>query len=221
MPIAEWLRQSAANRNLLLQKYNSGARTARLREVSAVMRERKLLLSHTEACQLITAVEATAKLPGSIAEVGVYRGASAHLIREHAPSDKLLYLFDTFEGLPAANEYDDPKFAAGQFVGTSLESVRTYVGEKNVVYRKGFFPDSAAGLDSEIFAFVHLDADLYNSTTAAMDWFWPRMSRSGMILCHDYVSVVGVNKALSEFSTRTEVPILELSGYQALIVKSD
>ena len=68
-------------------------------KVSAIKQERTFLLNHCEACQLISAVTATEKLGGDMAELGVASGASAKLISEYAPS-RTLHLFDTFEGLP-------------------------------------------------------------------------------------------------------------------------
>lgn len=46
---------------------------------------RKVLQRHGEACQLISAVKATAKIPGDMAEAGVAYGASASLTADHAP----------------------------------------------------------------------------------------------------------------------------------------
>src|SRR5688500_6464098 len=50
-------------------------------------------------------VKAQSKLEGAIAEVRVYRGASARLICE-AKGAKPLLLFDTFEGLPEPTAAD-------------------------------------------------------------------------------------------------------------------
>lgn len=66
--------------------------------VTAVKEEKELLLNHCEACQIISAVTATEKLGGHLAEVGVAYGASAKLIAKYAGA-RSLHLFDTFEGL--------------------------------------------------------------------------------------------------------------------------
>ena len=44
-------------------------------------------------------------VPGSIAEVGVYKGQFAKYMNEVFP-EKTLYLFDTFEGFPSVHEND-------------------------------------------------------------------------------------------------------------------
>lgn len=45
------------------------------------------------------------------------------------------------------------------------------------------------------------------------------MSPGGIILCHDFTSADGVDRALEEFFAGKPEPIIELSGYQCLIVK--
>jgi len=56
---------------------------------------------------------------GDIAEVGVYQGGSAKLICEARNENKVLYLFDTFEGLPTPGKFDG-SFKKGKY-NTSLK----------------------------------------------------------------------------------------------------
>jgi O-methyltransferase len=86
--------------------------------VTAISRERTLLLNHCEACQLISALKASEKVAGEIAEVGVAYGASAKVLADYT-SARPLHLFDTFDGLPAPTAVDRPKFLAGSFRATS------------------------------------------------------------------------------------------------------
>jgi len=70
------------------------------------------------------------------------------------------------------------------------------------------------------FAFVHLDVDLYQSTQDCLEWFYPRMSRGGVIVSHDYLSATqGVKRVFDEFFADKPEPILELSGSQCLVIK--
>ena len=61
-----------------------------------------------ECVELFNAVTACEKLPGDMAEAGVYRGGSAAVMLA-ASRLKRLHLFDTFEGLPHA----EAGFSAG------------------------------------------------------------------------------------------------------------
>ena len=65
----------------------------------------ELLLEDIEAYYIFMAVKRTQKVPGDIAEVGVYKGGSAKIICS-AKGDKSLHLFDTFEGLPKVDDID-------------------------------------------------------------------------------------------------------------------
>jgi len=206
-----------ANRRMMLVSYRHEHRRGWLDAVSRIKRERTFLLSHAEACQIISALKATAKVPGCIAELGVAYGASAKLITDFAP-ERTVYLFDTFEGLPEPQEGDSEKFATGDFK-SDIETVRKYLEGRRVVFHKGYFPETAGPVADKQFSFVHLDVDLYESTRSGLEFFYPRMSKGGIIITHDYMTSAGVNRAFDEFFTGKPEPVIELMGYQAMIVK--
>ncbi len=145
------------------------------------------------------------KIPGNMAELGVYKGHTAKLIHHMSPERKL-YLFDSFEGFPkqVIREDCDGKVRPQtvKFDNTSKEEVVKYInGNNNVEVREGVFPGTANGLEDEEFAFVHLDADLYQSTLDGLGFFYPRLSPGGCIIVHDYNhNWEGVKKAVDEFS---------------------
>lgn len=54
---------------------------------------------------------------------------------------------------------------------------------------------------NERFACVHIDADTYESTLAAIDWFWPRMVSGGIMVfddAMDFPNCPGVTRAIKE-----------------------
>ena len=166
------------------------------------------------------------KVPGMFAELGVYRGLTARLIHQYAP-ERMLHLFDTFEGFTdrsAVAELSQLGHSTKAFSDTSLEAARQMVGvpEATVAFHQGFFPESIpVQLHSESFAFVHLDADLYDPTLSGLEFFYPRMARRGILLIHDYNAWPGARRAVDEFfAPRPELPIPmpDKSG-SALIVK--
>ena len=127
----------------------------------------------------------TEGVEGSFAEFGVYQGRTSKFLHELAP-ERRLYLFDTFAGFPredaqAAN--DD------RFQDTSQESVGRFIGDlQNVIFRAGFFPETAAGLEDERFSLVMLDCDLYQSALAGLQFFYPKLTEGGFFFLHDYNS---------------------------------
>lgn len=166
-------------------------------------------------------------IPGAFAELGVYQGETANIIHEMDPSRKL-HLFDTFAGFEnkdlAAERQKDERYRSDNFSNTSLDMVKAYInGNENVHFHVGHFPGSASGLEEPVFAFVHLDADLYKPTLAALGYFYPRLSPGGVIIIHDYNHTwPGIRQAIQEFSKDIPETLVEITDWQGsvMIVKN-
>jgi O-methyltransferase len=147
------------------------------------------------------------RVPGSIAELGVYKGDFARLLNELF-ADRKLYLFDTFEGfdpkdIEAEKQRGFPEANREEFADTSAEAVLEKMPYKDqVIVRKGFFPQTAEDLE-DTFAFVSLDADLYAPTLAGLQCFLPRLSAGGVVLLHDYNNprFPGVSQAVADYES--------------------
>lgn len=168
------------------------------------------------------------KIPGDMAELGVYRGLSARLIHHYVPERKL-YLFDTFTGF-------DERDVKAELAATGRKTDRTAFSQteikkalaniaplnSNVEVFPGFFPESApAFLAQKKFAFVHLDADLHDPIFTGLGYFYGKVVPGGFILVHDYNSWPGARKAVTEFfrdKPETPIPMPDKSG-SALILK--
>ncbi|MCU4177015.1 TylF/MycF/NovP-related O-methyltransferase [Carboxylicivirga sp. N1Y90] len=152
---------------------------------------------------------------GEIAELGVYKGETAKLIHHMLP-DRKLYLFDSFNGLPKQVIREDCDGSVRpqtvKFDNTSPDEVLKYIkGNENISIREGVFPETATGLNTTSFAFVHIDADLYQSTIDALNFFYPKLNKEGAIIVHDYNhNWEGVNKAIDEFALTIPEVFVEL-----------
>jgi O-methyltransferase len=135
-------------------------------------------------------------IQGALAELGVWRGITSSFIHSQVPG-RPLYLFDTFAGFSGKDGTD------GRFRDTSVELVRRRIRDcSNVSFRVGTFPETAHGLESELFALVLIDVDKYEPTLAGLNFFYPRVPRGGYIFVHDYNSPEwepGVSRAVGEF----------------------
>jgi O-methyltransferase len=211
-------RRLHANDVIVVSYRDDAHRREWLASVRSIAASKQMMLLPSEACQLIAAVEATRRIPGDIAEVGVAYGRSAKLIAQYAP-DRELHLFDTFDGLPQPLPIDSPKFKQGDF-RSQFEDVQAYLaGSKCHLYR-GLFPSTAGPVANNRFSFVHLDVDLYESTLAGLEFFYPRLSRGGILISHDYPSAAGVAAAFEKFlADKPEVVVELCGGYQGLMVK--
>ena len=157
------------------------------------------------------------RVVGDIAELGVYKGTTAAILARYAHRlTRTLYLLDTFEG------FDQRDIGGagmgGLFTDTSLAGVRAKVGERNVQYIKGYFPETACELPAAAsYALVHIDADLYAPIYSALAYFYPRVTPGGFIIVHDYGSLCwpGAERAVDDFfADKTEclVPIPDSAG---------
>lgn len=131
------------------------------------------------------------QVPGAVAELGVYRGDLAWQLNDLFP-DRTLYLFDTFEGFDPQDLAKETELGCShatqqEFADTNIELVRSRLPyPSRAVFRKGYFPDTASGLERETYALVSLDADLYAPLLAGLEYFYPRLAPGGAILLHDY-----------------------------------
>lgn len=187
-----------------------------------LQRKKVIIQSMCEAYNLWQICPQTAKVPGDIAEVGVYLGGTARLLSQ-IKGNRRLFLFDTFGGMPEVNAKFD-KVAAGTFGESREEDVKALMaGQSGVHFCKGFFPDSTTQLpaDANLFSFVHLDVDIYQSTLDGLKFFYPRLSSGGMIVSHDYryLQCPGVRQAYDEFFADKPDPVIELWDTQCLVVK--
>ena len=169
------------------------------------------------------------KVPGCIAELGVFRGDTARLLNALFP-DKTLYLFDTFEGfdprdIEKEEAYGCSRAKKGDFSDTSKQAVLNRLPfPDRAVVREGYFPGTASGLESETYALVSLDADLYAPLLAGLEYFYPRLSPGAMILMHDYHNerFRGARQAVADYEKRHHrlilVPLCDLHG-SAVIVR--
>lgn len=154
-------------------------------------------------------------IAGDLAELGVYRGATARLFHHYLP-ERVLHLFDTFEGFSETDLASEKQRTAlevdpKEFRDTGVELAAQVIDAKNgnVRFYPGHFPASADGqLTGRQFAFVHLDADLYESTLAGLNYFYDRVTTGGIIVVHDYNAWLGARTAVNEFfANKREIPI--------------
>ena len=214
------LERFAANRLAGLQMVMLGRHKPPevLQMLRQVRRERVSLLTGFESHVVYSLTKAYAHLPGDLAEVGVYQGASAKLICL-AKGNKPLHLFDTFAGLPQATAEDGTVHREHQYA-CSLESVQEYLKNfENVHFHQGRFPESAANLEEHKFSLVHIDVDLYQSTLGCLSYFYPRMIPGGVILSHDYSLLTGVKAAFNEFLADKPERVFELPTTQCMLIK--
>jgi O-methyltransferase len=163
------------------------------------------------------ACEITRKnVKGNVAELGVYKGEFSKKINKLFP-DRTLYMFDTFEGF----DQRDTKSVRWCDRLNQFDSVEVKNILKNMPFpekccvKKGYFPDTYDV--EEKFAFVSIDADLYNPIKSGLEIFYPNLSEGGYIMVHDYNNIAysGAMDAVIEYCDQNNisyVPIPDICG---------
>jgi O-methyltransferase len=160
------------------------------------------------------------RLEGDFAEVGVYRGGTAYMTAALCPG-RSFYLFDTFSGMPKTDKSVD-YHNQGEFSDTSLDGVRNFLKEYcNISLQQGFFPESTRLLPDSKFSYVHVDVDIYQSTLDCLKYFYPRLTRGGVMIFDDYEwkHCDGVKKAIDEFLADKPERVIISALCQGLLIK--
>jgi len=157
------------------------------------------------------------KVEGDLVECGVWRGgmsaAMAEILRGHTS-----VLFDSFEGLPNAQQIDGPAALAYQADVTSRdyhdncrasenEARRAMTMAGNAKYRifSGWFRETVPKYAAEHpnIAVLRLDGDWYESITTCLDELFQHVVHGGLVIVDDYGSWDGCTRAMHDFLSRT------------------
>ncbi len=168
-------------------------------------------------------------VPGDIVECGTARGGSAALmgllLKKLDTTGRRLWVFDTFEGLPAPTN-DDPDYEVARHLTGgcrgSIEEVTDLFKRLGfydlTVPIKGLFEDTLRKSGVGPIAVLHLDGDWYRSVKVCLDEFWDQVSPGGVVQIDDYGHWAGARKAVNEFiaerSLNLKLHYLDYSGRQ-------
>ncbi len=166
------------------------------------------------------------RIDGDFAECGVYKGGSAFSLAHQIAvrgARKRLHLFDTFSGVPALTTCEFDSHKPGDFSDVSFDEVsELFDGLNFVKIHKGRVDASLQNVQDDIFSFVHLDLDNYIPTHTALDFFYVRMPKGGIMLFDDYgfpTYEKSVKRAVDEFLKGREESPIALSSGQSFIIK--
>jgi hypothetical protein len=148
---------------------------------------------------------------GDFVECGVASGAQiaamATAISEKN-SDKYIYAFDSFQGIPLAGEFDTQQPGIGDIthdkfapleqrlvssnitVHTKQEVINNFnhlqLPLNNVNFIEGWFQDTIPNYNIGDICMLRLDGDLYESTIVCLEYLYPKVSEGGVVIIDDY-----------------------------------
>ncbi len=175
------------------------------------------------------------RLQGDLVECGVAKGGTAVFLGRLAnAAGRKVYALDSFAGLPEPDpERDNIYFRRGDYAprpdrGNLLERFHGVLADEGlhgvVEVLPGFFDDTLATLPEAPLAFVHVDADLYDSVSVSLEALWPRIVRGGILAIDDFFHhAQGPARAAGDFFRRLGVrPWYHVSfPYSVLVVKGE
>jgi hypothetical protein len=180
------------------------------------------------------------KVEGEIAEFGTMSGLSASVLaralaaeRSRRDGDRVLHLFDSFEGLPPATAEPDRNaplvqagiWAAGTCRGVSPEDLRAmcarFLPESHIRIHHGWFSATLPAVPGGTrFALIHVDCDLYQSTLDVLGQVFSRgMVSEGAALffddwnCNRASRVLGERRAWAEAVERFGIEYSDSGEY--------
>lgn len=160
------------------------------------------------------------KVPGDLLEAGVWRGGAAIFMRAalaaYGDTDRLVWVADSFQGLPKPDAKNDPDHGDRHWTRTelavSLETVKRNFSRYNLLdqqvrFLKGWFSDTLAGAPIEQLAVLRADGDMYGSTMDILNALYPKLSVGGFAIIDDYGAVPACRAATEDY--RSEHGITE------------
>jgi O-methyltransferase len=185
---------------------------------------------HWRVHTILWAASHCKNIEGDFVECGTNKGGFARAIVEYLDfksSSKIFYLLDTFEGLDESLMTEAEKAAGKREYLQSVyldcyEQVKnTFSSFPNVKLIKGAVPGTLPQVTSEKIAFLSVDMNSLIPEIAALDYFWDKLSKSGMIVLDDYAYVTCDLQyaAHNNWAKQKGIKILSLPTGQGLIVK--
>lgn len=153
-------------------------------------------------------------VPGDIIEAGVWRGGVTILMRgvlqARGATDRLVYVADSFQGLPPPDTGSYPSDAGDQHHESDFLVVPREEVERNfelydllddqVVFVEGWFRDTLPTLADRRWSLIRVDGDLYESTMDTLTNLYPGLSPGGFVIIDDY-AYEPCRKAVEDYRT--------------------
>ncbi len=172
--------------------------------------------------------EYATRIDGDFIELGVYKGrhAISNIVYTNFwKIDKKYYLVDSFSGLnsDSSSDLEVQQYGSSYKEEYLYEScVDAFKNYENVVIVKGVVPEILPKIDIKAIAYMHIDMNAVYPEIEALNFFYNKVSKGGVILLDDYgQSALHIHqkKAFDELAESLGVKILSLPTGQGIIIK--
>ena len=200
----------------LLEKYPIISEQIEKKELEIIIQELEKILS--------------LGINGDICEFGCFVGTTSLFLQRlliECESNKKLYLYDSFDGLPEKSPQDQSAagadFIAGELLATKSQ-LKLNFKKANLPkpkIKKAWFSDlKDKDLPKEI-CFAFLDGDFYQSIKDCLNLIQHKIQRGGIIIVDDYdnPALPGAKKAVDEFLSLNKNYKLEKAARSLAVIK--
>jgi len=155
-------------------------------------------------------------IKGDMIETGVWRGGAVifmrMLLKYYNIRDKIVYVADSFEGLPKPDYVKYPKDADDKhhtfdFLRVNLEEVQNNFKaygllDNQVKFLKGWFKDTTKNPPFKQLSILRLDGDMYSSTWEVLENLYNKLAVGGYLIVDDYGAIFNCREAVNDFRAR-------------------
>jgi O-methyltransferase len=169
------------------------------------------------------------KIPGDFVECGVWKGGSIMLIAltllEMKETNRKIYCYDTFEGMPEPRKEDyavsDKTYAIlewkkkqkknhNEWGFSPLSEVKNNIlltgyPQNKIVFVKGKVEETIPKTMPSKIALLRLDTDWYESTKHELINLFPILTKNGVLIIDDYGHWAGSKKAVDEYFSNKSI----------------
>lgn len=155
------------------------------------------------------------RIPGDFLEAGVWRGGCCILMRAalaaHECTDRIVWLADSFAGLPRPDRPEDADYAMDAsrlpvLAVTESEVRRNFerfgLLDGQVRFLPGWFDEILPHAPVGPLAILRIDADLYASTMTVLESLYARVSPGGWVIVDDYHMLPPCRQAVDAYRER-------------------
>ena len=170
-------------------------------------------------CRNLLIVDDKRYVRGCVVECGVWRGGMSAAIAEVLGPGREYFLFDSFKGLPPAQDVDGAAAKAWQqdTQGESYfdnckapielaERAMRLATVPNYRIIEGWFRETLPAFTPPCpIAVLRLDGDWYESTMTALEALYRYLARDGIVIVDDYYAWDGCSRAIHDFLSRHQL----------------
>ena len=204
-------RQKANGNTFVFRQMGSGTPLVELRNLTELAHT---MIGMKRMDNIQHCVETVLKdnVAGDLIETGVWRGGATIFMRgllaAHGITDRVVWVADSFQGVPPPTYPQDANFDLSAKVYPFLTVSRKEVEElferyglldDQVKFLEGWFKDTLASAPIEALSILRLDGDLFESTMDAINPLYAKVTMGGFVIVDDYYSCPPCKRAIDEF----------------------